>query len=71
VQLLLDAHVFLWLNSMQILPIALPHIYQQQTLPYHHRDPFDRLLVAQAMKEEMTLISADGHMPSYDVELIW
>ncbi|MFM7111725.1 MAG: type II toxin-antitoxin system VapC family toxin [Planctomycetota bacterium] len=40
-------------------------------LPFHHRDPFDRLLVAQALVEDITLISADGHFDAYGITRIW
>lgn len=40
-------------------------------LPMHHGDPFDRLLVAQAMVESMTLVSRDPHFPAYGVSLLW
>lgn len=57
-------------NGLQVLPITLAHIYQHETLDNHHRDPFDRLIIAQAIKENMTLVSADGVFDSYDVPLL-
>lgn len=44
---------------------------QLHALPFYHRDPFDRLLIAQAMTENMRFISADAMMSSYNVELLW
>jgi PIN domain nuclease of toxin-antitoxin system len=53
------------------LPITFAHARQVEDLPWHHRDPFDRLLVAQAMLEEHALVSADPQLVKYDVEVIW
>lgn len=58
-------------NNLQILTINLSHIWALENLPYHHRDPFDRLLIAQAQIEGMTLVSADGMFELYDVDLLW
>jgi PIN domain nuclease of toxin-antitoxin system len=58
-------------NAVQLLPISLSHCQQLQTLPFHHRDPFDRLLIAQALCEQFTLLSADGHFADYSVDVIW
>ena len=52
-------------------PIELPHTLRVATLPWHHRDPFDRLLVAQAQAEGLTLVSADTALRAYDVPLLW
>ncbi len=49
------------------LPIAISHLEQVATLPFHHRDPFDRLLVAQAQVERLTLITRDRELAKYDV----
>ena len=48
-----------------LLPIAVPHLLTLEQLPLHHRDPFDRLLVAQAVSEELTLLSSDGAFQAY------
>lgn len=58
-------------NGLSILPINLPHVWQLATLPSHHNDPFDRMLVAQAMAEQMTLVTADRHIARYSAELFW
>lgn len=52
------------------LPITLAHAKSLRHLPLHHRDPFDRLLVAQAMAEGLTLVSADGALGRYGVDLL-
>ena len=54
-----------------ILPIKPSHLAVYETLPMNHRDPFDRLLIATALDEQMTLISADKNIAQYDVPLIW
>ncbi|MEM8505360.1 MAG: type II toxin-antitoxin system VapC family toxin [Cyanobacteria bacterium P01_D01_bin.1] len=53
------------------LPISAAHALQVATLPMHHRDPFDRMLVAQARLEGMTLVSADSAFNQYEVTLLW
>lgn len=58
-------------NAVQLLPISINHCQQVQTLPFHHRDPFDRLLIAQARCDELVLLSADGHFADYSVDVIW
>ncbi len=58
-------------NDMQLLPISAKHLDTVQTLPYHHRDPFDRLIVAQALTEDLTLLSHDGNLTDYGVKLLW
>ena len=57
-------------NNMQLLSIQLNHIENLNNLPQIHRDPFDRLLIAQALSEELTLISADKKIKQYDIEVI-
>lgn len=52
------------------LPVELRHALHVATLPRHHRDPFDRLLVAQAQVEGMPLMTADPQLSAYDVEIL-
>lgn len=52
------------------LPITAEHAQRAPVLPDHHRDPFDRLLVAQAQLEALTLVTADRRLQPYDVEII-
>jgi PIN domain nuclease of toxin-antitoxin system len=58
-------------NGIQLLSIDLPHIWALERLPHHHRDPFDRLLIAQAQNEGLTLVSADRVFGLYYVNLLW
>jgi PIN domain nuclease of toxin-antitoxin system len=58
-------------NNMTIIPISFEHILKLTTLPFHHRDPFDRMLIAQTMVEQMTVISKDAHFSDYEVATLW
>jgi PIN domain nuclease of toxin-antitoxin system len=54
-----------------LLPITARHADRVSTLPPHHRDPFDRLLVAQATSEQLAIVSADESLRRYEVEVVW
>jgi PIN domain nuclease of toxin-antitoxin system len=58
-------------NGFQILPIELSHALYIGKLPLHHKDPFDRLLISQAIVENMALVSADAQFANYQVKLLW
>jgi PIN domain nuclease of toxin-antitoxin system len=58
-------------QGLRPLPISHQHTLAVATLPHHHRDPFDRLLIAQASIEGMTLITADRIFEQYSVALLW
>ena len=58
-------------KSFQILPVQLAHALYLENLPLHHKDPFDRLLISQAIVENMTLVSADANFANYQVNLLW
>ena len=58
-------------SGVSLLPIDFRHIMRVARLPFHHRDPFDRLLAAQAIEERFSLISADPCYDSYPVQRIW
>ncbi|MGH2782299.1 MAG: type II toxin-antitoxin system VapC family toxin [Thermoleophilaceae bacterium] len=53
------------------MPVTAQHAERVEHLPWHHRDPFDRLLVAQASLEDHALVSADPRMVAYGVEVVW
>jgi len=57
-------------SSFQTLPIAFEHLRRLQQLPHHHGDPFDRMLIAQAQVERLTLVTADPQLQSYDVPIM-
>jgi PIN domain nuclease of toxin-antitoxin system len=58
-------------NGLQILPVTLAHALKVGELLLHHKDPFDRLLVAQAIVEACTLITKEPVLSEYDVKVIW
>jgi PIN domain nuclease of toxin-antitoxin system len=58
-------------NDFRILPIEPKHTAVLTTLPFHHRDPFDRLLIAQAMVEAIPILSIDAAFDAYPVTRLW
>lgn len=56
--------------GFHLLPIEVIHVEKTEHLPLHHRDPFDRMLVAQAMVEGATLVTRDPHIPLYGVPIL-
>ncbi len=58
-------------NDFMLLDISLDHIEVIATLPFHHRDPFDRLLIAQAMVEKIPILSVDVILDAYPVQRLW
>ncbi|MFO0925812.1 MAG: type II toxin-antitoxin system VapC family toxin [Gemmataceae bacterium] len=68
-----DVFVRRWTATYQLalLPIETPHVLAVGRLPDHHRDPFDRILIAQTLVEGMTLLSADASIKPYAVPILW
>ena len=58
-------------NGFQPLPVDLKHAARVAALPFQHRDPFDRLLVAQALEEELAVVTADPVFARYGVKRVW
>jgi PIN domain nuclease of toxin-antitoxin system len=58
-------------TSPTLLPITHAHALAAAALPYHHRDPFDRLLIAQAQIEDAVILTADREFAAYDVRTVW
>lgn len=58
-------------TGMELLPISLGHATRVEALPLHHRDPFDRLLIAQALVEAISIVSADVAFDLYGVRRLW
>lgn len=58
-------------NNIMLLPIELSHIKQLEHLPLHHKDPFDRIMIAQAINEKMTILSIDEVFSNYGVNVVW
>mgnify|MGYP001225737183 CR=1 FL=1 len=61
----------LMINDFSILPILPRHTALLTNLPFHHRDPFDRLLIAQSMAEAIPLVSCDQNFDAYAISRIW
>lgn len=59
----------LWRIQIPILPVEVSHLKKLQSLPYHHKDPFDRLLISQSLTE--SLISSDGEFDKYEIKVLW
>jgi PIN domain nuclease of toxin-antitoxin system len=58
-------------NEMAILPLTAFHIYGLDGLPPYHKDPFDRMLIAQARVEKLLFVSSDAMISKYPVEVVW
>jgi len=58
-------------NAIDVLPIEQDHISGIINLEFHHRDPFDRLIIAQGITEQIPIITSDGMFAKYPVEVIW
>ena len=58
-------------SGLVLLPIESRHLAVVARLPFHHRDPFDRLMIAQAQVEGLTIITCDPQFPAYGVPLLW
>jgi len=57
-------------NNLTVSPVALPHVLALEALPFHHKDPFDRLLIAQSIEQGLTLVTADSQFSAYSVKLL-
>lgn len=64
-------HRYITRSAVEVLPVRVAHIDQLDALPEWHRDPFDRMLVAQALVESYTLISRDTILARYGAPVIW
>lgn len=58
-------------NEIEILPITTKHILTLGNLPFHHNDPFDRLLIAQSIIKDFTIVTRDTEFSDYPVKLLW
>ena len=58
-------------NGIQTLSLNLPHVMELQNLPAHHKDPFDRMLIAQAKSEDWKIVSKDPEFKTYPVTVVW
>lgn len=62
---------YLGSNGIILLPVKVSHLVHVSSLPLHHRDPFDRLIIAQSLVEKMPVISIDGAFDAYGVSRLW
>ena len=69
----LDVYIAKWtaIYQLNVLSVELPHALHVVGLPDHHRDPFDRILIAQALVEGMTVVSGDNKFAAYPVPILW
>ncbi len=58
-------------NHVELLPINLDHVLRLESLPVHHRDPFDRVLIAQSIEEDLPIVTGDSHFARYAVQVLW
>ena len=58
-------------KDIQILPIKSKHLDKLKNLPKYHGDPFDRLIISQALAENLTIITRDSTIPNYPVRTLW
>ena len=66
---LIQEHI--WSNAIELLAIEAEHLDVLHDLPYHHKDPFERLMIAQAIHEDLVLITKDEKFDLYDVSIEW
>jgi PIN domain nuclease of toxin-antitoxin system len=59
------------INGFELLPISCAHLNQNLSLPFHHRDPFDRLLIAQALADDLTIVTRDPEFSKYPAKILW
>lgn len=59
------------LNDVRILPVQSRHVFMLDWLPDHHRDPFDRMLIAQAVRDDLVLVTCDAKISLYPVPTLW
>lgn len=62
---------FLSANDIDILPITFEHLQKLLNLKYHHRDPFDRIIISQGISEKLTILTKDVNFKKYRVKLMW
>ena len=58
-------------NGFELLPISCPQLNKLAALPFHHRDPFDRLLIAQSLADGMTIVTRDTAFSQYPAKIMW
>jgi len=59
------------MNGVSVLPLTLAHVRRLEGIPFHHRDPFDRILIAQSLEENLPLVTSDVAFTKYSLRIIW
>ena len=59
------------LPGINVLPVEMAHVVKVSTLPFHHRDPFDRLIIAQSLVEQVPIVGVDGVFDDYGAQRLW
>lgn len=62
---------YLSAKAIELIPISFEHLNELLNLELYHRDPFDRMIIAQSITEDFTILSSDKHFKSYAVKLLW
>lgn len=57
--------------DIELLPITFEHIQKLLTLDFHHRDPFDRIIISQGLVEKLIVVTKDENFPKYNVKIVW
>jgi PIN domain nuclease of toxin-antitoxin system len=57
--------------EIELLPITFEHIQTLMSLDYHHRDPFDRIIISQGFVENLSIITKDENFPKYNIKIVW
>ncbi len=66
-----DVETMVISQGFSVLPISFTHLHRFAGLPRHHKDPFDRMIIAQALAEGIPIASADRRFPAYGVQVVW
>jgi len=57
--------------EIELLPITFEHIQTLMSLDYHHRDPFDRIIISQGFVENLSIVTKDENFPKYNIKIVW
>jgi PIN domain nuclease of toxin-antitoxin system len=57
--------------EIELLPITFEHIQTLMSLDYHHRDPFDRIIISQGLVENLSIVTKDENFPKYNIKIVW
>ena len=57
--------------ELELLPITFEHLQKLMTLDFHHRDPFDRIIISQGLVEKLEVVTKDENFPYYNIKIVW